>query len=161
MQTEKISNKPLKGTELAKIIEDDLQRMLLRDGLLSEFIGYGKVAYSVTVKLMMDNPMYPEHTITVRSRTDKNKPEFEAGPLKNPTADAVKSGSKRTRTINNPNLVRVKRDMAVTSEFIDPQDGRIKEREIRYTPEQAGVSVEDADVNKGAKDEDLGMEFEF
>jgi len=72
--TEVVSNRPLAGTELKEIILEDVKQMLDNDGMLSFHIAYGRVAYEVNIKLMMDNPAFPESktataaTVNVRHR---------------------------------------------------------------------------------------------
>jgi len=157
-----IMNKPLSGTELKQIIMSDVERMLDMDSMLQAHYGYGRVSYQVNVKLLLDNPAYPEHTVKVSAKPNKANPQVAAAPVKEVSAEVVKMGRQRSRNINNPNLERVKHGLAIEQSYIDPADGKTKTRELEYTPEQAGISEVDADPDNGTVDKELSaMEIDL
>jgi hypothetical protein len=160
--SETIPNKPLNGTEFSQILQADIARMLGMDGMLQEYMSYGRVSTIITVKLLLDNPMYPEHVITIKPQPTKAHPQIVAPPMKNPTAEAVKLGRQRTRTIDNPNLERLKHKLPITKTIIDPSDGKQKTQALNYTAESAGLTEADINPDNGTVDRELNsMEIDL
>jgi hypothetical protein len=152
---ETIPNKPLNGTELQQIIQADITRMLSMDGMLKEYMSYGRVSTVITVKLLLDNPAYPEHVINIRPQPTKAHPQIVTAPVKNVTPEAVKLGRQRTRTIDNPNLERLKHKLPISKIAIDPSDGKQKTQELNYTAESAGLTEADVNPDNGTVDKEL------
>ncbi len=160
-----IQNKNLSGPEIAKIIEYDVNKMLNTDPMLSARVAYGKIAYKVTIQLQMANPTYPSHEMRVKSQDNRKVQEVGSIPLKDgigegavKVEEVVQSGKQRNRVIDNPNLERVKHKLPVITEKVN-QKGVVEKVSRVYTPEQAGVSQEDADPDKGTKDSEMEIDL--
>ena len=154
LSKEKIPNKNLKGTELKKIIMDDIleksDEMLSRDAMMKECAGYSLVTYEVLIKLKLANPSYPEHKIKITAKTKETENVMIVpSPMTKEAKDPVKMGSKRTRVINNPNKERIVRGMPLSVEVNDPKTGRMVGKEIKINQED--VSAEEL----GSKNEDV------
>lgn len=147
-----VQNRSLSGIELRKIIVEDIDMVLAKDGMFTEYVGYGRIGYEVIVKLHLDNPAYPEHTAMGRSKKKPDIQSIEPLPLSKPSDESVVVGLKRTRTIDNPNKERVRRGMPITIDARDPNDGRLKEKQITYSLGEAGL---DPKESESVKDEDV------
>lgn len=136
--TETVNNRPLSGSELREIMLKDLANVLDKDGMFSAHIGYGRAAYKITVQLHIDNPSYPEHTNTVRSKRaadnepDESKKHIEPGPLADPSAEAVTAALTREREIDSPNHARIEHGLPVSIMRRDHVDGLLKEEQVFY-----------------------------
>ena len=138
------SNTPLAGHELSAIIKRDISTMLDRDGMFQSHIAFKRVSYTVTIKLHLDIPEYPEHVTRLLSRPAsinqiKENPSLatlEPPPLDpkvHPlTEDMVLGGMERTRTIDSPNIARIENDLPITVMSTDPHNGQMVERQIHY-----------------------------
>lgn len=122
---ELVSNRPLQGAELTKIILSDVSRILSSSGLLSGHIAYGRVAYEVRVILHMDNPAYPRAEELIQSRPypkdvtegEHGHPELasvESLPLKDVSPDAYLAADSLARDIQSPNAARVEHGLPIT-----------------------------------------------
>lgn len=148
---EVIPNRPLSGLELRKIITDDVDAVLRRDGLFQPHIGYGRVSYKVTVELHLDNPAYSRHANTIASRLQPNQdPAIMPNPLADPTEHATATSTTRERHINSPNKERIRRGMPISVTAKSPVDGLPKTREIRYDVSVLGDA--DGGVDEGVVD---------
>jgi hypothetical protein len=93
---EQVPNNPLRGDELAKIIEADVHDVLQRDCMMTSRVAYGRVSYELRVILHMDNPAFNTSTTVVQSHQaadDKVEKEPQlaalepAPPLKKPLSE--------------------------------------------------------------------------
>lgn len=159
---ETVNNRPLSGSELRQIILADVGNILDKDGMFAPHIGYGRVAYEITIKLHIDNPMYPEHKTVVASqpaaRNDPNpeKKALEAPPLRNTTDESVAMGMVRERTIDSPNAARLEHELPVTILRKDLETGTMKEEGVVYNNKNLDVDmslVKDKDVSKQVEEE--------
>ena len=153
--TEIVNNRPLSGRELREIMLKDLADILDKDGMFSGHIGIGRAAYKITVQLHLDNPSYPEHVTTVRSKqaasneTDEGKKHIEPGPLKEPGAEAVVVALTREREIDSPNHARIEHNLPVSIMRRDPTDGLLKEEQVFYdNKDLAPGPVKDTDISE-------------
>jgi hypothetical protein len=135
-----VSNRPLSGIELRKIIQDDVEYILAQDGMLANHVAYSRAAYEVTLKLHLDNISYPEHTSKTSSRKasaqeleqDPSKEALESFPLKNTTEESVKKGRERKREINSPNRARIENGIPIQAQVRQP-DGTVETKDILYS----------------------------
>jgi len=121
---ELVSNRPLRGDELAAIIQRDLSMLLSNDCMMTSHNAFGRVAYDLRLTLHMDNFSYPEHRagLTSRGASDQElaeRPELAAIestlPLSPPLSeDAFVSAVERQRIIESPNLARIEASLPVT-----------------------------------------------
>ncbi len=139
-QREIVAQRPLKSTELAQIILDDVKDILSTNGMTTGQIAYGRVAYEIRVTLHIDNPAYPTDTTIVRSkgRSGQQKEEtpelvaIEPGPLKDTTDEAFLSSTERHRDIQSPNAARVEHSLPITV-LRREQDGQTREELVTYS----------------------------
>ena len=157
--TDKLPNKPLTGPELKQMALNHMSDMMDRDHMFNESKAYGRVGYVITITVQTDNPAYPEHTVTVKTQSAKDKPEIVALPIKEPTKEMAKSKKQRTVKVDNPNLERVRHKMPVKNAAVDVKSGKIETTEILYTPEQAGVPEDQSKITSNAEDKEIGFEF--
>jgi hypothetical protein len=133
-------NKPLSGKELKEIIVGDITNILEQDGMLASHIAYNRVAYSVTVKVMTNNPIIPNWPN--RTKSKKSTPQqievnealtaVEAFPLVRTEEDeAADFGFLRNREIVSPNQSRIENGLGVPITFRGP-DGDMKEEKVHY-----------------------------
>lgn len=149
---ELVPNRPLAGTELAKIILKDTQRMLAEDGLLSGHIAYGRVSYDITLRLHMDNPAFPESSakaISQRRTTQElidapQESAVEPPPLAQPSPEAVIIGHQTVRRIISPNQTRIEHGLPVTVQR-KQQDGSIVDEQIQYDRGLVSADVENVE----------------
>ena len=153
--TEIVNNRPLSGSELRDIMLKDCADMLAKDGMFAPHIGYGRAAYKIVFQLHIDNPSYPEHVNTVRSRqaasneVDEGKKHIEPGPLKDPSEEAVIAAATREREIESPNHARIEHNLPVTIMRRDPTDGLLKEEQVFYdNKDLAPGPVKDTDISE-------------
>lgn len=158
---ERIKNRPLSGSELAKIIHNNVGDILARDGMFTSRLAYGRVSYEVRVTLHLDNPAYPEHVSRTLSRGPSDQQgeanpallSIEAGmPLKDPSPDAVVVSTEVTATIQSPNVARIEHEMPLISQALNANGVR-EDVEIKYTgdkpdPIAAGNVAKIADVSE-------------
>lgn len=145
LSTEAIQNKPLSGTETRKRIVMDVDEMLQRDGMFSEYVAYGRLAYKVTIEMQMDNMAYPKHEAIVRA---KRSGAIEGTPpLNEPSRDKVDLTLERERTIDSPNALRIESNLPITVQTV--QQGQLVTREIQYEKEHVPPSGKVTDSSKG------------
>lgn len=139
--SELVSNKPLAGSELAKILRADIDKMLASDPMLGALIAYGRISYEVRVTLHMDNYSYPTHMTSVHSRAAaKDQPHLaalESGlPLRNASPTSLVSATETYRDITSPNVSRIEHGLPI--EIIRRGDGGTTQSEsVLYPPEMA------------------------
>lgn len=157
---EKIPNRPLSGTELRKLILEDIDRRLLEgEALLSGYMGFGRVAYRANLTLFLDNPLHPESKNFIDSRP-ASKQELEARPelaavepppLRDPSPEAVISSYTLDRSIDSPNAERLRAGMPVPVE-VKQQDGTTITEQISYPPsDDIEVNVTITDTTAAAR----------
>lgn len=163
---ETIANTPLRGSELRRLIDADIAAILDADPMLGPSVAYYRVGYELTLKLMLDNPCYPQHDILVRSRrpsdqqieADPQRAAVEPPPLANPSPDALVQAPQRTRQIASPNAARVASGLPVPL-TIRGQDGHWEETEARYDPSQVEIPPEAMTVTDADRSEDVSREW--
>jgi hypothetical protein len=141
---ERIPNRLLSGVELRTIILKDVQDILEKDGMFTNNIAFGRVAYEVRVSVHMDNPYYPEHVSTTLSRRASDQQiesnpgidAIELGPLIEPLSDndAVFS-EERQRQIASPNLARAEHDLPIQIQKRNMQTGIVETHEQKFKGE--------------------------
>ena len=159
--TEVIPNRPLTGPEVRKIITDDVDAILRRDGILQPNVGYHRLAYTVTVTYQLDGPMLSNYRSIIQSRPQPGQnPAVEPGPLKNPSPDALQGTASRTRTITSPNKERIKRGMPITVTRRNAETGMPENKEIKYDRSVLGADA-DASVDEGVVDSEVSETAEW
>lgn len=139
---EMVHQRPLAGTELAKIIVADVEHILSNSGCFTGHIAYGRCAYEVRVILHLDNPAYPTVTETARSKAyprdvtegEHGQPELEAIeslPLRNTGPDAYLAADELHREILSPNAARVEHGLPITV-IRREQNSETREESVLY-----------------------------
>ena len=150
---ETVVNRALSGAELKQLLREDFDRLLEGEGLLSDYIAYGRVGYDITLRLHMDNFMRSESAIATASRPVgvnivEKRPELaavETPPLASSSSEAVTSGTRLAREITSPNAERIRAGLPV-SVVVKQPDGTVTTEHIKYPPQSGAaenVRVED------------------
>jgi hypothetical protein len=152
---ETVHNKPLNGRELKEIIRQDFAKQLESNGLLTDYIGYGRIGYEIRLTLHLDNFARTVATPTVSPSRPASKQEveavpglaaIEAAPLQNPSPDAVVDGTRLTRNITSPNAERVRAGLGVPI-VRQQMDGSKIEETVKYPPDptfgEGNLGIED------------------
>ena len=169
-----ISNTPLSGAELKRVLTNDFLRLMQEDGMLQDGMAFGRCAYEIRLTLHTDNHLFPTTISTQRSRpiarnvikgglrdADGNvmapAPELaavESIPLDNPSADASMGATELRRSIDSPNAERLRNEIPVPV-LVDNQDGSKRPETIKYPKDESlgegDVSV--TDVTRAARAE--------
>jgi hypothetical protein len=139
---ETVVNRALSGDELKKIILADAQRLVDNEGLLSPHIAFGRIGYTLTLRLHVDNPVVPGMpypNISMASRPMAQDliaatPELaavESAPLLNPSPESEVGSMELTREIISPNAERLREGMPVPV-LVKGQDGTTTTEQIAY-----------------------------
>lgn len=136
---EVVPNTKLAGHEIRKILAADFERLLDNEGLLSAHIAFGRVSYTIDLKMHIDNPFHPESHIHTASRQigrnivsdNPDLAAIEPSPLDNPSADATVEALRLTRNITSPNAERVRHEMPVPA-IRRQADGTTTTEKITY-----------------------------
>lgn len=136
---EVVPNTKLAGHELKNILRADFDKLLENEGLLSSHIAFGRIGYTLEMRLHTDNPYYPESSIRHESRQvasnivdkDPKLSAIERSPLDNPSEDALVSSTQLDRNITSPNAERVRHGMPVPA-IRRQLDGTTTTEQITY-----------------------------
>lgn len=136
---ETVVNRALSGDELKKIILADAQRLVDNEGMLSPHIAFGRVSYTLTLKLHLDNPVVPDSTIEIMSKrasmqqveNNPNLATLEPPPLVDPSPHAEPGAMELTRNITSPNAERLREAMPIPV-LVKGQDGTTTTESISY-----------------------------
>ena len=154
LSRETVHNKALNGRELKKILLQDSEKLFAANGLLNDYLGYGRIGYEIRLTLHLDNFSRTIDVTVMPSRApSKNevaeRPELaaiETSPLVDPSADAVVDGTRLTRSITSPNAERVRAGLGVPIRR-KQQDGSTVDEIVQYPPDptfgEGNVGVED------------------
>lgn len=158
-KNETVPNRPLAGHELRNILINDFTKMLDSDGMFQPHMGYSRVAYEISYRLQLDNPLFPEHKGKRVSRDPaRNIPpndivkKIEAPPLKGDTNNVETVGLKRERVIDSPNKARLENGLPVTINKINRQTGATEEKQVQYDTEGIQpTEAKDTDISNQAE----------
>ena len=124
---EKVVNNALSGIELKSIILEDCKKLLDNEGLLSPHVAYGRLGYTITLKMHLSNPSLNDYpSITVKGG--------ESVPLKDPSKDAEVAAQTLDRTIDSPNRERVRVGLPIPV-VTKGLDGTIQTQQTKYPPQ--------------------------
>lgn len=152
---ETISNKKLTGTELAVIVQNDVKRMLQRDGMLAGHVAYGRVAYRVDVTLYLEVSGMNEYHMSAQSHTNVKHPEIAAPPL--PKSGNVRKHKKRvTRKIDNPNEERVRNGLPIPAQRRNKETGKMETVGISYTTNELNMEEREEPEVQDVEEENWG-----
>jgi hypothetical protein len=133
ISSERVPNKPLSGTELIEITCRDVREVMQRDGMFSEYMAYGRVAYTVTIRYHLANPINPEHEVKVRPKPRPGEEAIEgAPPLRDIDGEDAVIAIERYREIVSPNAARIANNLPIT--VVTHQDGKMVTRQVKYDP---------------------------
>ena len=145
---EAIANRMLSGSEVRELLLRDFERILQGQGLLNSYVAYGRIGYTITLALHLDNPMVKEadSVSKVESRAGV-APGTESVPLANPSADSTLSSTELSRNITSPNAERLRHGLSIPVESRGP-DGITRSDSVSYPPQpelgEGDVTLADA-----------------
>jgi len=163
---EVVHNRALSGLELKSIMRADFERLLTNEGMLSDYLAFGRAAYEIILRVHQDNPYVPVTESRIASKavgrnviagTFKDpdtgeigppRPELaaiEPPPLSNPSPEHVISSLSIHRDIDSPNEERLRNDMPIPV-IVQQQDGTKITEMVKYPPQEVGegnVRIED------------------
>jgi hypothetical protein len=151
---ETVVNKALTGSEVKELLRRDFERQLASEGLLSEYISYGRVSWDIRLRLHMTNWMNPESESVLPSRpiatnlvdTDPALAAVEAPPLSlSPGEESIVSASELTHSIDSPNLERVNSGMPIPV-MVKQHDGTVSEQKVTYPEPPDGTPAPDITI---------------
>lgn len=156
---ERVPNRALSGSELAKIIKNKVNATIDRDGMFTSHIAYERVSFEVLVTVHMDNPSYPQHVSQALSigpskqevAKDPNMAAIEPFPLSGNVADEVIFSQETKVVIESPNVARVENELPLLDQKVDLATGQLVNREIMYRgdmPDPASVGNTEEITNK-------------
>src|SRR5882724_1231506 len=146
---EKVVNNALSGLELRELLKVDFEKLLANEGLLSPHVAYGRLGYTITLKLHLSNPSLRDYpSITVKGG--------EPVPLVNPSKDAEVAAQTLHREIDSPNKERVRVGIPIPV-VTRGLDGTTQTRQIKYPPQpelgEGDVTLEMNQATMDAKKE--------
>ena len=135
LTSEIVSNKPLSGVEVRKLILADVESLLARDGVLSPFAAYGRVGWKLSLRLETGNPTYPVHLSELNPLCHPEEPGMGRVPLPAEVEEVEETELERSRLVTSPNAARLANDLPVT---VTVKEGHaFRQKELKY----AGVEV--------------------
>jgi hypothetical protein len=108
VQSEKVVNRPLTGTELKSYLLGICERLLDAEGLLSEHIAFGKISGTIKLTLKLENAYFPESVTTIDFAKEQ--------PIENPSGQNDFAQQTASFTMDNPNAERVRLGLPVPVE---------------------------------------------
>lgn len=133
---ERVVNRALSGTEMKELIRADFEKLLANEGLLSDYMAYGRVSWTITLKLHMDNYLNPESESQTSSRPEQ--PGVESFPLENTTGKDVRTAVEAKRTVTSPNQERIRAGMPVPV-AVRQHDGTTTIEHVNYPKDVAEI----------------------
>jgi hypothetical protein len=167
VSTEVIPNRALSGEEVAQLILEDCERLIANESLLAPHLAYGRVSYSVTLTLHIDNQFIPVSTSFVNSERKGSNlvgtedkpgamPELSAlepaPPLASPSSEAILSAAKVERNVTSPNAERLRTGQGVPADVRQP-DNTFRTETIKYprSGEEGDVTITNVTDSERAK----------
>jgi len=135
---EVVLNLALSGDELKQVIKADIDRLLAAEGMLVSNAAFGKVAYTLALKLHLDNPYFPKSLTRVDSQPMPTK-DVEADPKLAaitrpplpPSPTRGVGGTVMHRDITSPNVERVRLGIPIPV-LVAQQDGTKTVEKVQY-----------------------------
>lgn len=136
-------NTALSGDELRQIILADVPRLLAAEGMLASNTAFGRVSYTLALKLHLDNPFFPSSVTTLPS-VPATPQQVEATPALAaierpplaPSSTRAVGGTVAHRDITSPNVERVRLGIPVPV-LVEQQDGTKTTERIKYPASDA------------------------
>jgi hypothetical protein len=155
---EVVINSALSGAELKELIRADIERLLTAEGMLASNTAYGRVAYTLALRLHLDNPFFPQSTTTLHSQAAsvqqiEANPELEALDRPPLGGNASVGGTVAHRAIASPNQERLRLGLPVPVRT-QQQDGSSIIEKIKYpkpdsdTSEQGLTVVDESEARR-------------
>lgn len=154
LQRETVVNKALNGRELKEILRQDFAKQLESNGLLTDYIAYGRIGYEIRLTLHLQDFNRTAPVTISPSRAPSIQqveavPELasiETFPLSSAAPDAVVDATRLTRNITSPNAERVRAGIGVPVQRRQ-QDGSLIEETVKYPPDptfgEGNIGLED------------------
>lgn len=139
-QNEIVTNRALSGTELREIIRQKLDHLMNEEGLLTHYVAYGRIAFTLKLSLHLDNAWNRESEIEGSSApAGVNVPELaalESPPLTDPSADAIISSTQLDYSIDSPNAERLRHGLPVPID-VKQRDGTTSQESVTYPKDES------------------------
>jgi len=137
MQSEKVVNRALSGTELKAYIRGIFDKLLENEGILSEHIAFGRVGGIIKLTLHLDNAYFPESSSTI---------EFgDKVPLSDATPESEVAEQTASFTMDNPNAERVRLGLKVPVET-KQLDGTRQVEHILYPSDMEDLPAQQVEI---------------
>ena len=137
---EVVTNRALSGTELREIIRQKLDVLMENEGLLTSHVAYGRIAFTLGLRLNLDNMMMRESYIEGSSATpavnDPSAPPLEAPPLVNASPEEIIAGGEIEYSIDSPNAERLRHGLPV-SIMVKQPDGTTTQEQVTYPHDES------------------------
>lgn len=149
-----IPNTPLSGAELKSLIRADFETLLANEGMLTDYIAYGRVGYRIQIGLYIDNPLSPRSNSHILSRPHPTRAivdtpslgAVETPPLLHPTTESTIAAIDISRNISSPNSERLRTGLPIPV-LRREQDGSTIQALVKYPAPDDGdpgdVAIED------------------
>jgi hypothetical protein len=139
---EVVPNTPLSGAELKTIIRQDFDRLLSEDGMLGDYLAFGRAAYRITIELQMDNPLSPSTSTSRASQAaaqnstpSPTRKAVESFPLTPLSTDAKIVEGRTQRRVTSPNKERLLSGQPVPVQR-KQNDGTTITEMVKYPPDE-------------------------
>jgi hypothetical protein len=147
---ERIANTALSGGEVKQLIRADCDTLLAAEGMLSDYVAYGRMGYRLTLALYIDNPHHPRSESHIVSRPHAtaeiaiNPPlaAVETPPLTSPSEESAIGATSLSRNISSPNAERLRANLPIPVAVLQ-QDGTTIINMVRYP---ANANVDPGDI---------------
>lgn len=133
---ETIINRRLSGTEARQLILADFETLLANEGLLSDHVAYGRIAWNIELRLHVENALSPDSRSFVESRANAATPAVSPPPLDSPADDAVIAGTTISRSVESPNAERLRTGFPVAMD-VKQQDGTVSQQSTTYPVDES------------------------
>ena len=141
---ESVPNTALSGDEFKEVIRTRCDQLLANFGILAPNLAFGRVAFTITISLHVDNAMQPEHsTFTASRRIATNVVSgnpalaaIEEAPLASPSPDAVVISRTADAKVDSPNAERVRLGLPVPV-VVKSADGTRTVEKVKYPADES------------------------
>lgn len=130
---EQVVNTALTGEEFKNVLREGMERLLKAEGMLNSGAAFGRVAFTLALRIHTGNPSFPVTTTRVDSVpfADSPTPQVERPTSLKGQPNVSTHDSTLHRAVDSPNAERVALGMKVPV-VVAQQDGSRKTEGIQY-----------------------------
>jgi hypothetical protein len=135
-----VVNTALSGEELKVVLRDYFERLLTAEGMLTPNAAFGRVSFTLALRLHIDNPWMRDYPATT-FKSERASPAaiaeqpslvaLERTPLADPSPDAAKHTTTLHANVESPNAERVRLGIPVPV-VVEQRDGTRSVERIKY-----------------------------